>query len=200
MVIIMAFNQIINNYPHTTFSRNQIIFSEGEKCSKIGIIIEGEIKISTITHHEKEETFTIVKKGDIFGNSLIFSSSPYYLGDITATQKTTICFISKSDLIKELSLHPDLLESYINLISDKAIRIKQQNKLLAHKNIRDRISYYFITLSKQQNSNIIQLPSITKLSNELSLPRPSVSRELTNMENDGLILRKQKLCKLKFIE
>lgn len=196
----MAFNQIINNYPHTTFSRNQIIFSEGEKCSKIGIIIEGEIKISTITHHEKEETFTIVKKGDIFGNSLIFSSSPYYLGDITATQKTTICFISKSDLIKELSLHPDLLESYINLISDKAIRIKQQNKLLAHKNIRDRISYYFITLSKQQNSNIIQLPSITKLSNELSLPRPSVSRELTNMENDGLILRKQKLCKLKFIE
>jgi len=200
MVIIMAFNQIINNYPQTTFSRNQIIFSEGEKCSKIGIIIEGEIKISTITHHEKEETFTIVKKGDIFGNSLIFSSSPYYLGDITATQKTTICFISKSDLIKELSLHPDLLESYINIISDKAIRIKQQNKLLAHKNIRDRISYYFITLSKQQNSNIIQLPSITKLSNELSLPRPSVSRELTNMENDGLILRKQKLCKLKFIE
>lgn len=196
----MAFNQIINNYPHTTFSRNQIIFSEGEKCSKIGIIIEGEIKISTITHHEKEETFTIVKKGDIFGNSLIFSSSPYYLGDITATQKTTICFISKSDLIKELSLHPDLLESYINIISDKAIRIKQQNKLLAHKNIRDRISYYFITLSKQQNSNIIQLPSITKLSNELSLPRPSVSRELTNMENDGLILRKQKLCKLKFVE
>lgn len=196
----MAFNQIINNYPHTTFSRNQIIFSEGEKCSKIGIIIEGEIKISTITHHEKEETFTIVKKGDIFGNSLIFSSSPYYLGDITATKKTTICFISKSDLIKELSLHPDLLESYINIISDKAIRIKQQNKLLAHKNIRDRISYYFITLSKQQNSNIIQLPSITKLSNELSLPRPSVSRELTNMENDGLILRKQKLCKLKFVE
>lgn len=196
----MAFNQIINNYPHTTFSRNQIIFSEGEKCSKIGILIEGEIKISTITHHEKEETFTIVKKGDIFGNSLIFSSSPYYLGDITATQKTTICFISKSDLIKELSLHPDLLESYINIISDKAIRIKQQNKLLAHKNIRDRISYYFITLSKQQNSNIIQLPSITKLSNELSLPRPSVSRELTNMENDGLILRKQKLCKLKFVE
>ena len=196
----MAFNQIINNYPHTTFSRNQIIFSEGEKCSKIGIIIEGEIKISTITHHEKEETFTIVKKGDIFGNSLIFSSSPYYLGDITATQKTTICFISKSDLIKELSLHPDLLESYINIISDKAIRIKQQNKLFAHKNIRDRISYYFITLSKQQNSNIIQLPSITKLSNELSLPRPSVSRELTNMEKDGLILRKQKLCKLKFVE
>ena len=196
----MNLDQLINKYPHITYLRNQLIYSEGDKCSKIGIIIEGEIKISTITHLEKEETFTIVKKGDIFGNSLIFSSSPYYLGNIIANQKTTICFIDKNSLILELSSNPTLLESYINIISDKTIRIKQQNKLFAHKNIRDRILYYFVMLSKQQNTNIIKLPTITKLANELSLPRPSVSRELSNMENDGLIIRKQKYCKLKLNE
>lgn len=196
----MNLDQLINKYPHITYLRNQLIYSEGDKCSKIGIIIEGEIKISTITHLEKEETFTIVKKGDIFGNSLIFSSSPYYLGNIIANQKTTICFVDKNSLILELSNNPTLLESYINIISDKTIRIKQQNKLFAHKNIRDRILYYFVMLSKQQNTNIIKLPTITKLANELSLPRPSVSRELSNMENDGLIIRKQKYCKLKFNE
>ena len=160
----MIFTEIINKYSTTTYQKNQIIFTEGTKCSKIGIILEGEIKISTITHLEKEETFTIVKKGEIFGNSLIFSSSPYYLGNIIATQKTTICFINKADLITELSNNPKLLEYYINAISDKTIKIKQQNKLLAHKNIRDRILYYFITLSKKQNSSIIKLSSITKLS------------------------------------
>ena len=195
----MIFTEIINKYSTTTYQKNQIIFTEGTKCSKIGIILEGEIKISTITHLEKEETFTIVKKGEIFGNSLIFSSSPYYLGNIIATQKTTICFINKADLITELSNNPKLLEYYINAISDKTIKIKQQNKLLAHKNIRDRILYYFITLSKKQNSSIIKLSSITKLSSELSLPRPSVSRELSKMEVDGLIIRKQKYCKLLFI-
>lgn len=195
----MIFTEIINKYSTTTYQKNQIIFTEGTKCSKIGIILEGEIKISTITHLEKEETFTIVKKGEIFGNSLIFSSSPYYLGNIIATQKTTICFINKADLITELSNNPKLLEYYINAISDKTIKIKQQNKLLAHKNIRDRILYYFITLSKKQNSSIIKLSSITKLSSELSLPRPSVSRELSKMEVDGLIIRKHKYCKLLFI-
>lgn len=196
----MSLEQLKNKYPSITYNKNQIIFSEGDKCTKIGIIIEGEIKISTITHLEKEETFTIVKKGDIFGNSLIFSSSPYYLGDIIATQKTTICFINKDDLIKELSNDPILLESYINTISDKAIRIKQQNKLLAHKNIRDRILYYFTLQSKKQDSTIIKLPSITKLSTELSLPRPSVSRELSKMEDDKLIIRKLKFCKLLYLE
>lgn len=196
----MSLEQLNNKYPTITYNKNQIIFSEGEKCTKIGIIIEGEITISTITHLEKEETFTIVKKGDIFGNSLIFSSTPYYLGDIIATQKTTICFINKDDLIKELSNDPILLESYINTISDKAIRIKQQNKLLAHKNIRDRILYYFTLQAKKQDSIIIKLPSITKLSTELSLPRPSVSRELSKMEDDKLIIRKLKLCKLLYLE
>ena len=195
----MSLTKLINKYPHKTFLKNQIIFSEGEKCTQIGIIISGEIKISTITHFEKEETFTIVKSNDIFGNSLIFSSSPYYLGDIIACQKTIICFISKQDLILELSNDPILLEYYINLISDKTIRVKQQNKLLAHKNIRDRLTHYFAIKAKQQNSIIITLPMITTLANELSLPRPSVSRELTKMEKEGLIARKQKLCKLKFL-
>ena len=195
----MIVNKLKNKYPIQYYDKNQVIFNEGSKCTKIGIIIEGEITISTITHLEKEETFTVVKKDDIFGNSLIFSSSPYYLGNIIATQKTAICFINKENLINELSKDSELLESYINAISDKAIKIKQQNKLLAHKNIRDRILYYFSLLAKKQNSTIIKLPSITKLSNELSLPRPSVSRELSKMEDDKLIIRKLKLCKLLYL-
>lgn len=194
----MILNELINKYPKTTYEKNQIIFEEGTICSKIGIIIEGEIKISTITHLEKEETFTIVRKNDIFGNSLIFSSMPYYLGDIIALTKTTICFIKKQDLIKELSNNPSLLESYIKLISDKTIEVKQQNKLLAHKSIRDRILYYLSILSKKQQTKVVQIPSITKLSNDLSLPRPSVSRELKNLENDNLIKRNKRFIKLLF--
>lgn len=194
----MILNELINKYPKTTYEKNQIIFEEGTICSKIGIIIEGEIKISTITHLEKEETFTIVRKNDIFGNSLIFSSMPYYLGDIIALTKTTICFIKKQDLIKELSNNPSLLESYIKLISDKTIEVKQQNKLLAHKSIRDRILYYLSILSKKQQTKVVQISSITKLSNDLSLPRPSVSRELKNLENDNLIKRNKRFIKLLF--
>lgn len=194
----MILNELINKYPKTTYEKNQIIFEEGTICSKIGIIIEGEIKISTITHLEKEETFTIVRKNDIFGNSLIFSSMPYYLGDIIALTKTTICFIKKQDLINELSNNPSLLESYIKLISDKTIQVKQQNKLLAHKSIRDRILYYLSILSKTQQTKVVQIPSITKLSNDLSLPRPSVSRELKNLENDNLIKRNKRFIKLLF--
>lgn len=194
----MNTNEFLNKYPLSTFQKNQVIFTEGEKCTKIGIIIDGEIKISTITHLEKEETFTILKKNDIFGNSLIFSSNPYYLGDIIATTKATICFISKNDLIYELSNNKNLLEEYIRIISNKTIQVKQQNKLLAHKNIKDRILYFLSIEAKKQNSKIIKIKSVTAISQELSLPRPSVSRELKNLEDDNYIIRNKKTIKLLF--
>ena len=83
-------------------------------------------------------------------------------------------------------------------MSDNAIDIKQQNKLLAHKNIKDRILYYFNTLSAKQNSKTIIVPSITKLALKLSLPRPSVSRELTNLVNEGLIMKVKNIITLQY--
>ena len=82
----------------------------------------------------------------------------------------------------------------MKIICKEAISIKQQAKLLAHKNIRDRIMYYFMM---NQKDKIVHIDSVTTLSNILSIPRPSVSRELSNMERDGLIKKADKIIYIK---
>ena len=110
------------------------------------------------------------------------------------SKKTKIAYISKANLILLLSSNKAFLEEYLKLICDEAVKIKQQAKLLAHKNIRDRIMFY---LMNHQKDKIVYLKSVTFLANKLSIPRPSISRELTNMENDGLIKRAGKLIYIK---
>ena len=173
--------QLFNNFEKKEYERGDIIFSTNQECTKIGFILKGHIKITSITYFEKEETISSLKANDIFGNMLIFSTHPYFLGDAIAEKKSTIIFINKKQLIDLLKENQTFLELFLKEITDNAIAIKQQNKLLAHKNIKDRILYYFNNLSIQQNTKIIKIPSITHLSLELSLPRPSVSRELTNL-------------------
>ena len=75
-------------------------------------------------------------------------------------------------------------------VADKSIAIKLQAKLLSHKNIEDRIMYYLNTLSEEKN--YVYIKSVTDLSKILSLPRPSVSRSLSNLEDKGLIKRNGK--------
>ena len=79
------------------YNKNEIIFSEGLLCNYIGIIIHGNIVISTITNNYKEEIINSITDNQIFGNNLIFSSSPYFLGNIIALNNCEIAFISKTN-------------------------------------------------------------------------------------------------------
>lgn len=177
-----------------SYDRDQVVFDEGARCYGIGIVVEGEILIKTYTYNVKEEIITVVKENNLFGQYLLFSNNDKYLGMGITSRKTKVAHISKTNLLKLLSINTLFLEEYMKIICDEAVRIKQQAKLLAHKNIRDRIMFY---LMSNHTDKIVYLKSVTYLSNVLSIPRPSISRELTNMEQDGLIKRVGKLIYIK---
>lgn len=171
-------------YKH--FTSNQIVFDEGGLCNGIGIVVEGEILIKTYTYNVKEEIITVITKDELFGQFLVYANKNIYLGTGVATCKTKIAYIHKDNLNALLMTNKKFLEAYMKIICEEAISIKQQAKLLAHKNIRDRIMFY---LTSHQKDRIVYINSVTDLANHLSIPRPSISRELTNMELDGLIKR-----------
>lgn len=167
-----------------TFNSNQVIFNEHSLCEEIGILLEGEILINTYTYNEKEETITQIKENECFGQYLVFSKKPFYLGTAITKRKSRVAFISKNNLLKLFNTNNKFLESYLNMICTESLNIKQQAKMLAHKNIRDRIMFY---LKQHSNNYIVNIKSVTDLANTLSIPRPSISRELSKMEKEGII-------------
>lgn len=179
------------NLPIKTLSSGDILFNEGEICDKMGIVLKGQLSISTITFNEKEEIFNTIQEGEMFGDLLIFSYNPVYLGDIIATRKTEVIIISKSKLFELLQQDSTLLNIYLSTICNKAVSIKKQSKLLSHKNIEDRILFY-LKLHVDSN-NQYKYSTITNMAKELSLPRPSVSRSLSVLEAKGYIIKKNHL-------
>lgn len=177
------------------YNKNEIIFSEGLLCNYIGIIIHGNIVISTITNNYKEEIINLITDNQIFGNNLIFSSSPYFLGNIIALNNCEIAFISKTNLTNIFKNNEKFLLKYLELVSDSILEEKGKNKLLLHKNIRDRILYYFN--NEQKKKGHVRIKSIADLARILSLPRPSVSREIYKLINENIIEYNNKYIILK---
>ena len=94
----------IKNQLHTkTYNENTLIFSEGEKCNSLGVIISGELTISTLTNYDKEYTINILGKNEIFGENLLFNEDNTYLGDGIVTKNSEILFIPKELLIELLT-------------------------------------------------------------------------------------------------
>ena len=166
------------------YKSGEIIFSEGDSCDKLGLVIEGEAKIITYTYQDKEEIINNLKKGDLFGQFVLFSKHNNYVGTCIALRKTKVIFLSKSNFFKLSKADENFLNQYLEEISEISYNLKQQVKLFAHKNIRDRIMFYIKIYNEY---GIVKYKSITDLSNILNIPRPSLSRELIKMQNEGII-------------
>lgn len=162
------------------YKNNEVLFNQGNICDSIGYIESGEISIITLTHTEKEETITYLKKGDMFGDILLFSNTNIYLGHAICKKEAVVRYFYKENML-ELLQKKDILCAFLEDISNKAMNIKKENKLLKHKNIEDRIMHYLLEESLKRANHTIEISSITYLANILAIPRESISRKINEL-------------------
>lgn len=166
------------------YKAKDIIFKEGEIALCLSYVLEGEIEISTLSYRGIDEVISIVKEKECFGQFILFQEKGQYLGDVIAQKPSLVIHISKDDLLNLLQEDKSFLEAYISFISNESFMIKQQVKLLSHKNALDRVLFYF---ESHEVDNICQIESVASLAKLVNLPRETVSRCITKLEKDNLI-------------
>ncbi|MDO4940787.1 MAG: Crp/Fnr family transcriptional regulator [Erysipelotrichaceae bacterium] len=179
--------QQTNNLLYKTYKKDAIIFHENDTCKNIGIVIKGKVCISTYLENGDEVIFNLLDEDDIFGNNLVFSSKPYYKGDIVAKQETTICFIDKRTLIKLLRTNEAFLIKYLEIQSNFGKELNNRIKLLSMNEAKERLLFYL-----HINNNTINYTSISALANILFLKRETLSRLINKLERSKIIIRKDK--------
>jgi len=181
------FEDYLNHFYIKDYKANQVIFNEGDTCQYLGLVLKGVISISTYTYFEKEYNILTGHKDDIFGENLLFSSDPIFLGSIISKNDSRIGFISKIKLIQLLTDNQNLLCEYLNTISNKFIQTQNKVKLLSQKSIREKVLFYLVESSKKNKTDFILVKSKEDLADLLNIPRPSLSRELINLKKLNLI-------------
>ena len=170
----------------TNFPKGTLLFQEGEECNSLGIVLSGEISISTLTIFDKEYTINVLGKNDIFGDNLLFNNDNKFLGDGIVTKDVAIVYIPK-EILLELLENKVFLINYLNIVTEKNMLVRQRLKLLSQKSLEDKIMFYLTNEYKKNNSKTIKIKSKEDLANKLNVPRPSLSRELINLKKKGLI-------------
>ena len=188
-------NIILRRYKETfeprSFKANETIFYEHDKCDRVGIVKNGEISIKSYFADGKEVTYNAIKNGQMFGNNLIFSSKPFYRGDVVAEKDSEIIFINKETLTSLLMKDQDFLMAYLSEQSDFSKTLNFKIKLLTISGAENRFIYYLTF-----NNNKISFKSITKLANELYMTRESLSRTIKKLKEKKIVLVDKKTITL----
>ncbi len=185
------FDIIETNYPdvitYKTYERQEVIFLEQTPCKAVGFIIKGKMHIQTFGHGEDPYIIQTLNAEDTFGETLLFSNESTYLGLGIALDKTKIAYVGRSDLLQIMQESSLFLRSYLLVMAEKSILHQMRLKVLLQKTIRDKILFFLHEQAKTQGSLTVRTPTKESWAAYLNIPRPSLSRELIAMRDEGLL-------------
>lgn len=164
--------------------KNEVLFREDELCQYVTFIIKGSFSIVSFLSDGKEVIYNQPQENDMFGNNLIFSSEPYYKGDIVADSDCLIAMIGKDDLLDILKNNQNFMVEYMRVQSNFAKNLNNTIRLLAIDSAEERLFFYL-----HSHHNSIEYDSITSLARKLFMQRETLSRLLSRLEKDGAIKR-----------
>jgi cAMP-binding proteins - catabolite gene activator and regulatory subunit of cAMP-dependent protein kinases len=170
------------------YAKDEIIHFDGDICTHIEIIIEGEVLIERIDESGNLMKISEFFPDDILGGNLLFSKNPHYPMTVTAKTATNLIALEKSLVFELCTNSPDFLAAFLEYISDHALLLGDKIKHYVNRSIRESIMAYLKNEYHLQNSNRIQLHSTKKeLADRIGVQRTSLSRELQKMKKEGLV-------------
>jgi CRP/FNR family transcriptional regulator, dissimilatory nitrate respiration regulator len=176
------------NYKISSYSKDDIIFQEDENCENLGLILEGNVEIQKIDSNGKVLAVAQFDKSDIFGELLIFSDHNRFPMTIVSKSNSTILHIAKDSVVKLCQSETSFLYAYLKLVSNKAFILNQKLKEVTLKTIRQQITEFIFMKSAEQDSDERQINMTKKeWADKIGVQRPSLSRELIKMKEEGLI-------------
>ncbi|MBO4918708.1 MAG: Crp/Fnr family transcriptional regulator [Erysipelotrichaceae bacterium] len=172
-------------------SKGETLFYEDERCDCIGIIVSGSVQIVSYLPDGKQIIYNTLKEGEIFGNNLVFSSDPFYKGNIIAAQDTTVALLKRDDLLNILEGNKEFMVEYLRIQSNFSKELNSRIRLLSLENAEDRFLYYM-----HIHKNKITYRSVSDLAGQLYLERETLSRLLSRFVKEKRIIRYDKTITL----
>ncbi|GKX31219.1 cAMP-binding protein [Vallitalea longa] len=178
----------LTDYGITTYTRDQIISTEGEVCDKIGIVLEGNIEVKKIYPLGKSITVAKLQPNDIFGEVILFSNMKDYPSTIVSCDSSKVLYITKKDIIYIMEHYPIIMSNLLNVLSTKILTLNKKLRNLSYENMRQKIADFLLSEYKKHNSVYLELKiSRKEMAELLGVTRPSLSRELALMKSHNII-------------
>ena len=178
----------ISNFTIKKYLKGNLVVLEDSKCEELGILRKGLLEVQSLYSSGKSLTLNRLKPAEIFGEIILFSKSNKFPSTIKAIEDSEIMFIKKVNLMNCLSNCHRFMENFLALLSDRLFMLNKKIKMLTMENIRQKIGDFLREEYKKQKTLIIKVAlSRQEMAEHMGIQRPSLSRELSRMREEGII-------------
>lgn len=172
------------------YEAEEYIFQQEQKPSKLFLLIEGTVMIAKDFASGKRNVLFLVEAGGVFGEMFLFSDANSYWYDAIAQNKVKTLEIPWSffySFCQNACRHHQLItKNMLEIQSEKNFFMTRKLHLLSGTTLRERIAIWL--LEQQEKDGKVALPMKREAFAEfLGTTRPSLSRELMKLQQEGMI-------------
>ncbi|WP_129598390.1 Crp/Fnr family transcriptional regulator [Anaerophilus nitritogenes] len=174
-----------------SYKKKELITIEQSEITAIGIVLKGEAIITKETMAGDRVIMAKISKGNMFGEVAAFANHKWP-ATVVANTDCTILFFPADKIVGLCSQtclgHRVLIQNMLQIVSQKALILNQKIEILSLKSIRKKISIYLLKQYYMNKSFLFEIPlKRNELAEYLLVSRPSLSRELIKMKEEGIL-------------
>ena len=171
--------------------KDDFIVQLGGELPSAGLLLKGRIESSFQNENFDQITMHSFGGGYLFGEALVINNAKNSPVQVRAVEDCIVLFIDlkviyHSDI--QSPLRVILTENLIKSLARKNLILNQKVRILSRKSLRERILFYLGTLPKDKNG-WVKIPfNKTVLAEYLGVNRSALSRELSRMQDEEILI------------
>ncbi len=172
------------------YDKGSIIFDVESRPEYVYILLDGSIAICKDSISGKRMVMTNIDDvGDIFAEVYLFlKKESYDFYTISLSNSTKVLQIPKNIFIDNFQgqKYNKLAENMLSILSQKAYNLTQKLQILASGSLRQKLAKLLLS-GMDKNNRVALGMTREQMADYLNVARPSLSRELANMQSEGYI-------------
>ena len=173
-----------------SLKKGEEVFKSGEKIDKVALVIKGTLAVSRVDWWGRRDILSSVTQNNLFGGGYAFSDTLEHSLDIHASQDSKVILIDAQKLIspcsKACTCHSKVMVNLIKILAKRNVNLIEKIKTLSARSTREKI--LSLLSAHSSNGKTVTLPyNRQEMADYLCVDRASLSRELSNLQKEGII-------------
>lgn len=174
----------------------QKLFWQGSPASSLFVVQSGRFKVIRFSHPNHSILLNLAKPGDCIGETALFSEvySCTAISEITSE----VIVYPKDLLLSSFTCYPALFKSLTEMLVKTNHYLKFRLELQNIRSAHQRLLKYLHYLAQSSNSKVVTFDRpLKEIATELGLTPETLSRALSRLEAEELIIRSKNSITLK---
>ena len=178
---------VIRNY-----QRGATIIHQDEPGSMLYIIVNGHVKITTVSSEGEELILALLTDNDFFGELSLLDGQPHS-ASATAMETTQVVTLNRDEFLEVIAKNPEMVNNILVVLSNRLRRTNTMFEDAVFLQLPARLSKRLLELGEQHGLKTdsgleIELRLTQQdLANFLGASRVAINRLLRQLQDSGLI-------------